>query len=464
VIAVLVEASLLRAETGPDGTVRYRMLETIREFAEERLLASGEAEAVRTWHAAYFTAFAERYELAELLPDGERARSLLEAEHANLRAALAWLAAGAECGRLLRLAVALGSFWAGLGYYQEGRDWLERALLCGDVAAIDRAKALVALGMIQVYLGAYQDAEIRLTEGLAGCRALGDMLHAALALIGLGALASMRGDQDRGAALLAEALAAAHGMADRRLAGILAGRVAINLAVVPRAQGQYPLATAHLEEALRLAREAGYTEGVILALGDLGNLARDQGDSARALALYREALELGRGHPGTRVVIEVIEAVGIMAAAVGEAKRAARLLSGARAQRDRLGLRYGVREDQVALEHAVAAARTALGEQAFATAWAAGRTLSPGQAAAEAHDPFVLPAGSAHGALTPREVEVLHLLAAGMTNPAIAAELFLSVRTVENHVAHILAKLGVRTRTAAAVAAGHVAPAPPPPD
>ena len=76
VIAALVEASLLRAETGPDGTVRYRMLETIREFAEERLVASGEAEAVRKQHAAYFMNFAERYELAELLPDGDRARIL----------------------------------------------------------------------------------------------------------------------------------------------------------------------------------------------------------------------------------------------------------------------------------------------------------------------------------------------------------------------------------------------------
>ena len=78
------------------------------------------------------------------------------------------------------------------------------------------------------------------------------------------------------------------------------------------------------------------------------------------------------------MVTEVIEAVGIMAAAVGQAERAARLLGAAEAQRDRLGLRYRVREDQAALEQAVAAARAALGEAAFATAWAAGRSLSPG--------------------------------------------------------------------------------------
>jgi predicted ATPase/DNA-binding CsgD family transcriptional regulator len=485
-IAALVEASLLRSETGLDGTVRYRMLETIREFAEERLVASGETppssgdsppdrvgpgggtglggemEAVRKRHAAYFMAFAERYELAELLPDGDQVLALLEAEHANLRAALAWLEEGAESRSFLRLAAALGRFWATQGHYQEGRDWLERALEHGDAAAADRAKALVALGVIQFYQGSYQEAETRLTEGLPDCHAQGDALHAALALIGLGALAIMQGDYDRGAALLEEAHAAAQGVADRRLAGILAGRVSINLAVAPRAQGQYALAAAHLEEALRLQREAGYTEGMILALGDLGNLARDQADEERALALYREALELSRSHPGTRVVIEVIEAVGIMAAAVGQAERAARLLSAAKAQRDRLGLRYGVKEDQVALEQAVAATRVALSEAAFATAWAAGRVLSPGQAVAEAHEPFVPSAGSPHESLTPREVEILRLVASGMTDPAIAAALFLSVRTVENHVAHILAKLGVRTRTAAATAAGLVAPAPPP--
>ena len=101
----------------------------------------------------------------------------------------------------------------------------------------------------------------------------------------------------------------------------------------------------------------------------------------------------------------------------------------------------------------MAAARAALGEHAFATAWAAGRTLSPSQAVCRGARPVRALCRLPGGSLTPREAEILRLLAAGMTDPAIAAALFLSVRTVENHVARILAKLGVRTRTAAATAA-----------
>ena len=114
---------------------------------------------------------------------------------------------------------------------------------------------------MHIYQGANREAETCLTEGLAGCRERGDALHAALALIGLSGLAIMRGDHGRGAALLEESLAAAQAVADRRLAGILAGRVSINLAVIAAREGNYALAAERLEEALRLEREAGYTRG-----------------------------------------------------------------------------------------------------------------------------------------------------------------------------------------------------------
>jgi non-specific serine/threonine protein kinase len=453
-IAALVDASLLQAEAVQDGTTRYRMLETIREFALESLRASAEEETVRDRHAAAYIDFAVRYEFTEMLPNSDQILALLDAEHANLRVALAWLEERGEAGPFLKLAAALGHFWTGQGHYQEGRDWLERALAQGGhPAPEDRAKSLVVLGLIQIYQGANQEAEGTLAEGLAASRELGDALHEAIALIGLGGLATLRGDLGRSAKLLEEARAVAETVADRRLAGILTGWVANNLAVIARAQGDYALAASRLDESLRLEREAASTDGVIMALGDLGDLARDQGDHVRALGYYREALALGRVNPGQRVVTEVVEAAGIVAVALGKAEQGVRLMSAAAAQRERLRLRYRVRGTVVALEQALATARAALGEDAFAAAWAAGQTLGPRQAVAEALDPVVAPAGDAGGSLTPREAEVLHLLGSGMTDPAIAAALFISVRTVENHVARIFAKLGVRTRTAAVSAA-----------
>ena len=205
---------------------------------------------------------------------------------------------------------------------------------------------------------------------------------------------------------------------------------------------------------------------MILILKDLGELARDQGDLPRALGWYREALGLVRGSPGTRVVTELIEALGIAAIAVGQAERGVRLLGASEAQRERIGLRFRLAMTESALEPALAAARAALGGVVFAAAWSAGRTLRPGQAVAEALHPFAPPPTAVGASLTPRETEILQLLAAGRTDPEIAAELFLSVRTVEHHVAHVLAKLGARTRTAAvsaAISAGLVAAGSAPP-
>jgi non-specific serine/threonine protein kinase len=483
-LAALIDASLLRTAIGADGAARYQMLETIREYALEQLAASDEPAAIRRAHSAYFLALAERNEFADLLPDSNRVLALLEAEHANLRAALAWLEETDERESLPRLATALGRFWSSQGHYQEGRGWLEPVAAPESAASeSDRAIALVHLGMIEVYQGASREAETRLTAGLAGCRACGLAYHTAQALLGLGALASLQRDQERGTTLLEECLTAAQTIADRRLAEIMAGLALCNLAEVDRARGNHELATAHSEEGLRRLRDAGHIEGMIAALGLLGDLARDRGEHARALQLYREALDVGREHPGRRVVIEVIQAKGIAMVAVGQAERGARLLGATEALRERIGLRYRVAENKVALEQAAAAARAALGEPAFTAAWSAGRTLQPRQAVAEALAVIGPPTGSlgtslsrasagdqavasatapagrpgthaATGAsLSPREREVLALLATGQTNPAIAETLFISARTVERHAAHIFAKLGVSTRTAAVAAA-----------
>jgi DNA-binding CsgD family transcriptional regulator len=213
-------------------------------------------------------------------------------------------------------------------------------------------------------------------------------------------------------------------------------------------------------------RGAGSTRGMTMALGDLGDLARDQGDHARALAFYREALELVSGSPRSREVTDIVEAVGIVAVVVGPTERAVELLGAADALREWIGLRVRVAENQTAWDLAVTAARAALGAEAFAAAWAAGREVPPGQTVGAALElTAAVPSSLPRGPLSPRELDVLRLLVAGLPDRAIAAELYLSARTVENHVSRIFAKLGVRTRTAAvraAIAAGYVAVNPPP--
>ncbi|MFN8678160.1 MAG: LuxR C-terminal-related transcriptional regulator [Thermomicrobiales bacterium] len=453
-VAALVDASLLQAESDAHGALRYRMRETIHDYAAEQLTASGEDASVRARHAAYYTHLAEHQDLADLLTGEPDRPTPLVAEQGNLRAALTWLAASQDTSALLHLAAVLGPYWSEQGSFDEGHGWLERALApMPPPDSVDHARARVALGMIEAYRGERTSAVRHFTAGLQDCHGPETTFFAAQASVGLGAMATASGDLARGEALLAECLARAQAIADPRLASIMTGWGLANLAVIARTQGDYLLATKRLELALQAARTAHYTTGMILTLGDLGDLARDQGDHARALRFYREALALGQARPRTRVVADVMEAIGIVAAAAGEAEAAARLLGAAGMLRERMGLRFRVPENQEALEQAIAACRASLGTHRFDAAWAAGRSLSPAEAVAAALDPLPSPDPTGGISLTPREAEILRLLASGMTDPAIAAGLFISPRTVENHVARIFSKLGVRTRTAATAAA-----------
>ena len=162
----------------------------------------------------------------------------------------------------------------------------------------------------------------------------------------------------------------------------------------------------------------------------------------------------------------MIESVGVVAVAIGQPLRGTRLLGAAGALRERVGHRHRVMENEAALDLALSDARAALGDDAFRTAWAAGRNLSPAQAMDESLATFLVPLVPSI-VLTRREEEILGLVADGLSNPAIAGRLYISVRTVENHVAHIMAKFQVTTRGAAveaAIAAGLLPTPPIPPD
>jgi non-specific serine/threonine protein kinase len=242
-----------------------------------------------------------------------------------------------------------------------------------------------------------------------------------------------------------------------------------HLGLTEHGRGRLDDARARHEEALRICRAHGYNLGVVRSLRDLGDVARDLQDHAAAMTYYRDALTLMGDQGDVRVVADALLGTAVAAAAWEQPERAARLLSAAVAMREQKGIATMLPADQAAHDHALTVVRSALSEEGFQAAWTAGSTLSLVGAVAEIQalgsgPAAPTPDAGIGGTLSRREREVLGLLVAGHTDREIAATLFISVRTVERHVAHIFDKLGVRTRTAAvatALAAGIVVADPP---
>jgi predicted ATPase/DNA-binding CsgD family transcriptional regulator len=496
-LGALVDQSLVqRWSVGQDGTdeeegggeARFRLLYVIREYALERLensaggsasQAGQEAEALRRAHAVYFLALAERAEPELLGPAQVVWLDHLEREHDNFRAALAWAQArpGTEAEQGLRLAAALEPFWFARGHLREGRAWTEGLLdvvaphqgagatMHGEVSAAVWARALTAAGWLAPFTGEdYGPTVARLEAAVASARAAGDLRTAAIALNGLGAAAYFHGDLARSALRSEESLVLA------REAGSV-GDVALilsHLADVALHQGDVARATALSEEALTLSRRAGELQAEVNTLCTLGQLARQGGDLATAFALQRQGLALAWERADPRCVADTLEYLVNVVGAAGNGEQAARLLGAATALREAIGA-PGPSVERAMTEQAVAEARRALGEEAWAEAFAAGRAMTLEEAIAEALGedegaadspaevtqpaPEATPLAPKHehpNDLTPREVEVLRLVASGRSNPQIAQQLKVSARTVEAHLRSIFSKLEVTSRTAAA--------------
>jgi hypothetical protein len=209
-IAALVDASLLHLEADPDGAARYRMLENVRELADERLAESGEEDAARLAHARYFLELAERHHPTPFLSTDRSVLQLLEAEHGNLRAALAFLQATGRLAEVTQLIAALGWFWFLRGQVRDARPRLEWAIAQGEAAPVASRIALtVALGLVLLAQGEQERAETHAAEGLALARAAGDALGTAQAPTVLGVLATSRGEYDHAVARLEEVLVVA---------------------------------------------------------------------------------------------------------------------------------------------------------------------------------------------------------------------------------------------------------------
>ncbi len=460
-ITSLIEHSLLRQSAESNSETRCQMMETVREYARDLLDASDEGHVVHFRHAEFFVAFADAAEPELIGPHQADWTNRLEADYDNLRAALGWLAHSSEPEAFLRLARSLWRFWLYRGPYNEGRAWLERALACdGETSPKLRREALYGLGLLALDQGDSARAESCFLESLAVSQAHRDPAGIAYGWLGLGVVAIHRRQFPQATTHLEEALAEARRLNDRALAGVCAGLAQSFLGASAYAQGALPRAMLHFEEALLCLRAIDDTWGIGVSLLGLGYVARDRGDLARSVALFAEGLSLFTKLGDRPMIALALDGVAGLAIAQGRPERAARLFGAAEALQEASGLLVEP-AFSAAHERDVAAARAALGEEAFASGWAEGEALPMTEPIAEATAIDATAPGTAPKSLppdqadllglTPREREVLHLLAEGSSDREIAAALSISQRTAGNHVQHVMQKLAVDSRTAAAV-------------
>ncbi len=463
-LTALVDSSLLRRTEGPGGAdatgLRFGMLESVREFGLGHLAASGEEEETRRRHAMWCVDLAEQAEPWLIGKDGNAWLARLAAEHDNLRAALRWAETTGEPEIGLRLAGALMRFWFTRGHLREGREALERGLATagsGGVPPRVRAKAVLGFGFLALHLGDFDQAGAALDEALALWRGLEDREGTARALEALGALAEYRGDDDQATAWREEALELFREQGNQRLVATMLE----NLADAAYRQGALDRAAALAGEALATSRAIDNPRVVVQTLVGAAQVACEQGDYSGATALLAEGFALAEAAGFWLGFADALSGCAAVAAALGRATGAVRLLAAAMAVCEEIGVPRLLHHEQY--RRALAAARAALDEAAFAAAWDAGRALTPEQVRAEVEDALgaaPTPAlateardPAARSGLTPREREVLRLLVEGRSDREIGAALFISRRTAMTHVANILAKLGVPSRTAAARAA-----------
>jgi predicted ATPase/DNA-binding CsgD family transcriptional regulator len=458
VVASLVDKSLLRWEERPDGESRYLMLETVREFALKLLEASGEGGPTRDRHAAWCLTLAERADPELLGPDQRRWAERLDAEHANLRAALVWLTDSGEAELALRLAGSLFLFWFLRGHLREGTAWLEQALAAAPQAPPDqRSWALFAVGMLTWARGDFRGAEVIGNRALALARAHGLEFGQATALYLLFLSTEMQGRRADAMVFGEEAVTRLRAAGAHVWLAYALGDLGMRLAEI----GDRERGMQWVEEGLALHRSLGNKQGLGNKLSDLGRVRHEAGDAAAAARHYADSLRALWEAGDTWYPASPVEGLAAVALDAGQPQRAARLLGAAAALRERSGSTVWLPE-RGRLERAVASARATLGEEAYAREAAAGRALTMDEVVREAaalanavshRQSPARPSAAEAAGLSRREQEVLRQLAEGKSNPEIAEALFIGRATVKTHVVNILSKLDARSRTEAVAVA-----------
>ncbi|HEV8637382.1 MAG TPA: LuxR C-terminal-related transcriptional regulator [Chloroflexota bacterium] len=420
VLAALLDRNLLQRDPRAEDEPRFLMLETVRRRALERLVAAGEAEGVRDRHATYYLKLAERAEQALGGPDQAAWVDTLAWEHQNLQAALDWARAKGESEGWLRVASALGTFWLLHGGLSGCRECpMGPTPPSAEPSASGNGRGLGAPDRLARTRSNDPSAVVTLRESAAPRQERNGTQSQASSTRRPAGGAWYADEPETARRCQDESLGRSGDSAGRRTAATLLK----GLATVAPFQGDDEPTTVHGGGSLALYRE----------------LAADRGTATCLVVLAKMAL--GQQQP----------------------ERVARLLGAAHAIGESTGSPLQLL-DRADYDRSLSAARAMLGEEAFRTAWTAGRAMTSEQAVEYALTPEEPPAAGASlpaesgllDPLTRREREVARLIARGLTNGQIAQELVIVKGTVANHVEHILGKLGFSSRTqiAAWVAAG----------
>ena len=440
----LVDQSLLRRVEGFDGPggPRFGMLYMVREYAAERLAEMPERARIEAGHAATFLAMAQAAGRGLRGPGEQEWLERLEVEHQNIRAAIDWYTQH-EPGDALRLAAAMSRFWGVRGHFTEGRQRL-RALLgmTGD-ATSTRIKALNGAASLAIDQGDRTDARDLLCQSIRLSQELGDRRGEATALVFLGRSLIASGRPAEASPHIERALQLLEGPDDPATVAI----ALLYAGLAAHFTGQFEEACARYGRSADLCRAAGFRSVGARSLQQLGRSRLELGDIRGARSALEEALPTCLELGDRWVVPIVMGGFAGVAARTGRPRRALRLAGVAQGlcEAGQFSLPVPVEAE---LDRWLAPARNRLGSVAVQV-MAEGRQMDLAEAVAYAlaDEPEQPWRGGPRRTLTKRELEVATLVAQGLTNRGIAAQLYLSVRTVDTHVDHVLTKLGFSSRT-----------------
>jgi predicted ATPase len=369
-IISLVDKSLLVSKQQTNGSVRFRMLEVVREYALESLKASGEEKKLRRNHAAYFLALGEEAEPHLQAVQSVQWLDIIEEEYDNLRAALHWSLEN-DVETVVRLAAAIRNFWILHNYLTEGRGWLKAALVQSNgVHATIRFKILNMLALLARLQGDFKTSREIYEAGLAAGKAANDLKQIAMASRGVGSVAHLQGDFTSARKFYEEGLAISRKSEDE-------SGTAVSLSFLGDlafTEGDNATARPFLEEALKICRKIGNKQTIICIFSSLGAIAYNECDYDAALSIFAEGLAIARELGIKSIISYFLDGFAALALKSADVQVSAYLAGAAHHLRESIG--YEIEPAERCFRDAyLTELRTTLSEVDFAAAYEKGSKM-----------------------------------------------------------------------------------------